>query len=150
MRLLAAERRIALEAQPAPAAGPEVVVRGDRTRIKQVLLNLLSNGIKYNRQGGHVRLSVSEQGERMVIEVADNGPGLTAEQQGRLFRDFERLDADRAAVQGAGIGLALSRRLIEMMAGEIGVHSVVGQGSRFWVRLPVAQAASGPAAPPAG
>jgi signal transduction histidine kinase len=76
------------------------------------------------------------------IEVRDDGPGLSDEQQRRLFRDFERLDADRSSIPGAGIGLALSLRLVQLMHGTIGVRSQAGQGCAFWVRLPAAAAAA--------
>jgi PAS domain S-box-containing protein len=113
-----------------------VRVRADRTRLKQVLLNLLSNAIKYNRPGGSVRLGAwPEADASVVIWVEDTGPGLSRAQQERLFQAFERLEAERGTVEGAGIGLALSKWLVELMRGEIGVHSRVGQGSRFWLRL---------------
>ncbi len=114
----------------------DCAVRADHTRLRQVLLNLLSNAVKYNRPHGTVTLTCSCQGDTVRIGVRDTGAGLTAEQQGRLFTPFERLDADKTSIEGAGIGLALSKRLVELMHGEIGVESEVGVGSTFWIQLP--------------
>ena len=138
---MADERRItlALPAAADVAADPQNggLVQADAMRLKQVLLNLLSNAIKYNRDGGRVSLSWHEDlaTDTLRIDVTDTGPGLSAAQQERLFQAFERLDAARSSVEGAGIGLALSKSLVDLMCGKIGVHSVPGQGSRFWVRL---------------
>jgi PAS domain S-box-containing protein len=146
---VARERDVELAA-PLPAAGDHHV-RADRVRLKQVLLNLLSNAIKYNSSPGRVRLECCRDGNTVRLEVADTGEGLTLDQQQRLFQVFERLEADRSAVRGAGIGLALSKRLVELMGGEIGVASQVGVGSRFWIRLQHADpdgAPSGPATRP--
>ena len=140
----------------APAALlPGERVLADRTRLKQVLLNLLANAIKYNRPGGDVALACSRERDALRISVRDDGPGLTAAEQQRLFQPFERLAAGRTNVEGTGIGLALSRRLVEAMGGTVGVDSVVGIGSTFWVQLPradvpaLAAAGSVPAAPDA-
>jgi len=123
----------------APAIDDRRQVRADRTRLKQVLLNLLSNAIKYNRDGGSVSVRIEDHGEYWRVCVDDSGPGLSMDQQARLFVPFERLDAARTAVEGTGIGLALSRRLVELMHGRIGVHSEPGRGSSFWFELPKAQ-----------
>ncbi len=120
-------------------------VRADRTRLRQVLLNLLSNAIKYNREHGRVWLRCEVAAQDVRIEVSDTGPGLSAEQQRLLFRDFERLGADQVPIEGTGIGLALSRRLMGMMHGEIGVDSEVGRGSTFWLRVPRCAPAALPA-----
>ena len=113
-------------------------VLADRTRLKQVLLNLLSNAVKYNRPKGSISIVCMLQGESLQIRITDTGAGLTAEQQARLFIAFERLDADHTAIEGTGIGLALSKRLVQLMDGTIGVESTPGNGSTFWVQLPVA------------
>jgi signal transduction histidine kinase/ActR/RegA family two-component response regulator len=130
----------------------EVQVRADRTRLKQVLLNLLSNAIKYNRVQGVVGISCQAEthaGQPWVrLAVRDTGEGLTPEQQARLFVPFERLDAEARRIEGTGIGLALSKRLIEMMGGSIGVDSQPA-GSEFWIRLPVAEAPAAALAAPA-
>lgn len=111
-------------------------VRADRVRLKQVLLNLLSNGVKYNREGGALAIDCISEGDAIRIRVRDTGPGLDEEQRAKLFVAFERLDADVRAIEGTGIGLALSKRLMELMGGGIGVESEPGQGSIFWIRLP--------------
>lgn len=114
---------------------PSVEVRADRTRLRQVLLNLLSNGVKYNRRGGQLTLTLVQRPTVIELRVQDTGAGLTPAQQERLFKPFERLDADARQIDGTGIGLALSRRLMHLMGGEIGVHSQPGQGSTFWITL---------------
>jgi PAS domain S-box-containing protein len=112
-------------------------VRADRTRLKQVLINLLSNAIKYNREGGRVRLDVLPQGtDRLRILVTDTGPGIPAGRLGELFQPFNRLDAANSGIEGTGIGLAITRRIVESMGGTVDVESEVGVGSRFWIELP--------------
>ena len=138
VRPVAQQRGVALVLEPG-TAGESWPVRADATRLRQVLLNLLSNAIKFNRVAGEVRVSLSRRAGQVQIEVADQGPGIPAEHQLRLFQAFERLDPD-GAVEGTGIGLALSRSLVELMHGEIGVRSAPGQGSVFWLRLPAAAA----------
>jgi PAS domain S-box-containing protein len=114
-----------------------VAVRADRMRLKQALLNLLSNAVKYNREGGSVRLEVRPQGaERLCIQVTDTGPGIPAERQAELFQPFNRLDAKHSNIEGTGIGLTITRRLVEMMGGIVDVESEVGVGSTFWIELP--------------
>ena len=153
MRPLAQSRGVQL--LPPALLLPGECVLADRTRVKQVLLNLLANAIKYNRPGGDVALACSRERDALRVCVRDDGPGLTAAEQQRLFQPFERLAAGRTNVEGTGIGLALSRRLVEAMGGTVGVDSVVGSGSTFWVRLPradtpaLADAGSAPAAPDA-
>lgn len=111
---------------------------GDERRIRQALLNLFSNAIKYNRQGGSVTvlLSSTERGT-VRCEVTDTGPGITAEKRSRLFQPFERLDASRTEVDGIGLGLMVTRKLIEEMGGELDVRSIPGDGATFWFELPV-------------
>jgi signal transduction histidine kinase/response regulator RpfG family c-di-GMP phosphodiesterase len=111
-------------------------VQADRQRLKQVLLNLLSNAIKFNRSNGLVVLTCREnQNHRLRIEVADTGSGIDEEGLKKIFMPFERLGADRNAVEGTGLGLALSKRMIEAMGGTIGVQSLPGVGSRFFFEL---------------
>ena len=112
-------------------------VMADRTRLKQVVLNLLSNAIKYNRPQGSVSVECMPSGKDIQIRISDTGKGLTPEQQKRLFIAFERLDADNTSIEGTGIGLALSKRLMELMGGELGVESRPGSGSTFWLKLPM-------------
>ncbi|MCZ2290985.1 MAG: response regulator [Burkholderiales bacterium] len=136
VRPQAAARKLSIAAPP---NGKGQRAMADRTRLKQVLLNLLSNAVKYNREGGRLEVQVLDEGTHWRLCVDDTGPGLDAAQRARLFVPFERLGADRNAIEGTGIGLALSRRLVELMHGEIGVESESGKGSRFWVRLPKAE-----------
>jgi PAS domain S-box-containing protein len=140
----AASRGLTLTVRP--DTSDAVSVLADRTRLKQVLLNLLSNAVKYNQAGGRVDVNWHTVGEAVRMEVTDTGPGLDAQQQERLFHAFERLDAARTDVEGAGIGLALSKWLVDLMQGAIGVESEPGSGSTFWVALARASAAEAPAA----
>ena len=123
----------------------------DRTRVKQIFINLLSNAIKYNRPGGSVRVSCAAQDEnRIRIRVEDTGAGLTPDQIDRLFQPFERLGRETGLIEGTGIGLVVSKRLVELMGGAIGAQSSVGQGSVFWVDLATTGALRpAPAAPAA-
>ena len=111
------------------------VVRGDFLRIKQALINLLSNAIKYNRDNGDVILSCQALAEGdLRIEVTDTGMGIDDDKQHLLFTPFERI-AGKDFVEGTGIGLALTKKLVELMGGEVGVHSEPGKGSTFWIKL---------------
>ncbi|MCH8180691.1 MAG: response regulator [Proteobacteria bacterium] len=134
VRPLALSHDVQLADAPRPTAGWRV--RADRTRLRQVLINLLSNGIKYNRPGGSLKVDVVVNPGAVQLRVQDTGAGLNAEQQARLFTPFERLDADERQIEGTGIGLALSKRLVGLMGGQIGVDSQPGEGSTFWVTLP--------------
>jgi signal transduction histidine kinase len=132
----AAERAAAKLAVPEPTSIP-VHVLADRRRLKQVLINLLSNAVKYGGRGGTVSVECGEPVAGVVrFSVRDTGPGISREQQARLFVPFERLGAERGEIDGIGLGLALSRRFAETMGGSIGVDSEPGKGSTFWVELP--------------
>ncbi len=138
IRPLAEERKIRLRVEPPERA--DLYVLADPQRLKQVLLNLLSNGVKYNREGGEVTLSCEEaHGNRLRFKVTDTGPGIPPDRIERLFAPFERLGAEGTGVEGTGLGLALSKALVEAMAGALGVESVVGRGSTFWMELPRAE-----------
>ena len=120
--------------------GGDAHVLADRQRLKQILLNLVGNAIKYNRVGGTVALSCERVGDsRLRLKVHDTGPGIREEDLERLFTPFERLGAEQSAVEGTGIGLALSRRLAEAMGGVLSLETAVGEGSTFWVELPVVE-----------
>jgi signal transduction histidine kinase/ActR/RegA family two-component response regulator len=119
-----------------PDGCPGVQLRADRTRLKQVLLNLLSNAVKYNREGGAVVLDCSEAGpQRLRLSVRDTGMGLESSQVAALFQPFNRLGQEGGTQEGTGIGLVVTRRLVELMGGEIGVTSSPGVGSVFWIEL---------------
>jgi PAS domain S-box-containing protein len=116
-------------------------IAADRTRLKQVLINLLSNAVKYNQAGGTVVVDcVGSTAERTRINVRDTGPGLPPEKLAQLFQPFNRLGQERGAEQGTGIGLVMSKRLIDLMGGVLGVESSVGSGSVFWCELDAAAA----------
>ncbi|MEQ6342461.1 MAG: PAS domain S-box protein [Gammaproteobacteria bacterium] len=111
-------------------------VNADRTRVKQVFINLLSNAIKYNRAGGTVEVTCSANtAERIRISVQDTGEGLSPEKLAQLFQPFNRLGQEASAEEGTGIGLVVSKRLVELMGGKIGAESTVGVGSVFWIEL---------------
>ena len=115
-------------------------VLADRQRLSQVLLNLVSNAIKYNRVGGTVTMSCEHvEPARLRINVHDTGPGIPAEDHGLLFTPFERLGAARTTIEGTGIGLALSRRLAEAMGGTVDFETTLGEGTTFWVELPIVE-----------
>jgi signal transduction histidine kinase len=109
----------------------------DKLRFKQVLLNLISNAIKYNRTAGSVTISTALiQPQRLRISITDTGNGLSKAQLAKLFHPFERLTAKNSHIEGTGIGLCISKKLTEAMDGKIGVESVEGEGSCFWIEIP--------------
>nr|WP_243470363.1 ATP-binding protein [Halomonas lionensis] len=116
-------------------------VSADYTRTKQILLNLLSNAIKYNREHGTITIGVTQQDSELRCSISDTGPGIAPERQEELFEPFNRLDAEYGTIEGTGIGLAITRELVERMSGCIGVDSQPGKGSTFWFTLPVANVA---------
>jgi len=145
---LAGKAGITLTERVAPGIA---AVRADRMRLRQILLNLASNAIKYNRAAGSVELSASLNADGSVrFSVSDTGLGIALERQGEVFQPFQRLGAEHSRVEGTGIGLAIAKRLSEAMRGSIGFASTPGQGTRFWIDLPAdsAPAATAPAAKP--
>ena len=114
-------------------------VFADRLRFRQILVNLLTNAIKYNRRGGRVMASVWQEAGHIALEVSDTGRGLSPEQCQHLFEPFNRLGAENTGIEGTGIGLVIVRRLVELMSGQITVSSELGVGTRFVVKLPQAQ-----------
>jgi signal transduction histidine kinase/ActR/RegA family two-component response regulator len=135
---LAAEKAgIGLVSQDFGSAMPPITA--DRVRLAQILINLGSNAIKYNRENGTVRFSYERgPGDKIRITVTDTGIGVPADRQHELFQPFSRLGIERTAIEGKGIGLALSRRMVELMGGAIGYEGTAAQGSSFWIDLPVA------------
>ena len=110
-------------------------VHADRTRLKQVVINLLSNALKYNRLGGAVSVECTSTPDRVRISITDTGAGLPPDKLAQLFEPFNRLGQESGAEEGTGIGLVVSKRLVELMGGSIGVVSTVGVGSVFWIEL---------------
>jgi CheY-like chemotaxis protein len=152
IRPIAGQRSISLEGGSDPVCDRHVLA--DRQRLKQALLNLLSNAVKFNRDGGSVTLSYEERegasgsvplpgifapDQRLRLNVADTGCGMSAADVLRLFEPFERLNADRRGIEGTGLGLALTKRLIELMGGTITVQSVEDQGSVFSLEFNLVQ-----------
>ncbi|MBV6448088.1 PAS domain S-box protein [Nitrosomonas sp.] len=127
------------EVQMTHAVLPEKVLHTDRVRLKQVILNLISNAVKYNRQGGkvHVETRESEAPGYLRIMVIDTGIGIAEQKMGELFQPFNRLDAAKSGIEGTGIGLSITRQIVELMGGTVGVESELGVGSTFWFELPV-------------
>lgn len=133
---LAAEKSLTVELE---TRDHPLWAMGDRRRLKQVLLNLISNAIKYNRPSGSITLTAAADGDEEVrIEVSDTGIGMTEAQLARLFTPFERLDAARHGIQGNGLGLAVTKALTEAMGGTIEVAAAPRAGAVFTVRLPAA------------
>ena len=129
---LAAKRGIAVHAS---GSDPASFVLADRQRLKQAMLNLLANAVKYNHEGGSATVSVDRMADSITIRVRDTGPGIRSEDQERLFSRFDRLGAERTGIEGTGLGLALTKALVEGMGGSIGVESEMGTGSTFWLSL---------------
>jgi len=112
-------------------------VRADFVRLKQVLMNLLSNASKYNIEGGQISINAAVQKHSIRISVTDTGPGIAKHQIEALFEPFNRLGQESSTIEGTGIGLSITRKLVEMMDGKIGVESTLGKGSTFWVEIPI-------------
>ena len=146
MRPFAARHGIDLTLDPTCDAAPTVMA--DPGRLNEVLLNLLSNAVKYNRPAGRVLVTCERRENRARISVNDTGFGIPEENVARLFVPFERLGAESTEIEGAGIGLALSHRIVAALDGELGVATTIGEGSTFWVELPLAGDAIEAAAEP--
>jgi PAS domain S-box-containing protein len=142
---LAERHGVQIREAPLDPTLPEVIA--DPTRAAEVLLNFGSNAIKYNHRGGHVEFSAEHSvGGPVRLKVKDDGIGIPLEQQPGLFKEFNRLGQEQSGIEGTGIGLTLSKRLVELMRGQIGFTSSAGGGSTFWVDLPAAHGAPRPPA----
>jgi PAS domain S-box-containing protein len=141
VRPMAEARAIAIKVQEWPTPLP--AVRADTVRLTQVLINLLSNAIKYNHQSGQVTITESLSAENWPrLTISDTGSGLSPEQMKRLFQPFDRLGAESRGIEGNGIGLVITQRLMELMGGRIGVISRLGEGCAFWIEFPQDESAS--------
>jgi signal transduction histidine kinase len=116
--------------------GDGLVVLADSQRLVQIIDNLATNAVKYGGAGGVILFRALPLADGVRIEVTDRGPGLSEVKQAQLFEPFNRLGLERSAVEGHGIGLALAKRMVELMGGSIGVSSTAGEGATFWIELP--------------
>ena len=132
VELLASERNISIHSKSIT----NVIVQADHFRLKQVIINLLSNAVKYNQDGGTVTFSSESCNGDVLIKVEDTGIGIEHDQLPRVFDSFNRLGHENTGIEGTGIGLTITKNLVELMGGSIGVESTYGSGSCFWVRLP--------------
>ena len=137
LAMLADQAQVSLV--PKLPQGVPMRVMGDPRRVRQIVNNLLSNAIKYNHAQGRVTLALIDRGPVIELRVEDTGVGMSAAQLARMFTPFDRLGAESTGIKGSGIGLALAKKLVEMMGGEIRVRSQPGAGSAFVVTLPSAQ-----------
>ena len=137
---LAAERQLSLDFCEMPCF--DIWVQADRMRLKQILLNLLSNAIKYNRKGGKISLACEHEDDLIRLSITDTGEGIAADKLDKLFEAFNRLGAENSNIEGTGIGLMISRHMIELMGGSLDISSTVGEGSCFAFTVPVSQAST--------
>lgn len=132
-KLQASERDITIVNHP----GDDYVLFNDRFKLKQVLLNLISNAVKYNSPQGRVDIETRQIETSLKISIQDSGKGMDSGQQQQLFQPFQRAGAEKTGVSGSGIGLVICRQLIEKMGGELNFQSIAGKGTTFWVILPL-------------
>ncbi|HSN29240.1 MAG TPA: ATP-binding protein, partial [Kofleriaceae bacterium] len=131
---MAARAQIAIAIPALPEVPPVVA---DRTRLAQILMNFGSNAIKYGKTGGHVTLEARVHGRYVRITVTDDGIGIPEDKRDKVFEPFQRAGQEAGPIEGTGIGLTISKRLAELMKGTVGFTSVEGQGSQFWVEIPI-------------
>jgi signal transduction histidine kinase len=133
MRSLAAKKSIDLRMESDERLGPFPM---DGARVKQVLLNLVGNAIKFTPDGGRVWVRAGSDNGSVCVEVGDTGPGIAAEDHERIFQEFQQAGSETGKPQGTGLGLALAKKFVEMHGGKIWLESEVGKGSRFFFTLP--------------
>jgi CheY-like chemotaxis protein/nitrogen-specific signal transduction histidine kinase len=122
---------------------PQPMIKGDYARLRQVLLNVMSNAIKYNQENGRVTLSSRGATEGFFrVCVTDTGPGIPQDRKDEVFQPFHRLGAENTSVEGTGVGLAITRQLVHLMQGRIGFETTVGEGTTFWIDLPLDESVS--------
>jgi PAS domain S-box-containing protein len=131
-------KRNGIELESSPLPDPSPVVIADRTRLSQILMNFASNAVKYNRAGGRVTFVLETPSPgRVRVTVADTGMGIPEAKQSAVFQPFQRAGQETGPIEGTGIGLAISKRLAEMMRGSVGFRSTPREGSEFWLELPL-------------
>ena len=118
---------------------PNIMVHADDQRIEQVLLNLLSNAIKFTPEGGAINVRACQDGERLVVNVQDSGPGIPNEEKRKLFVPYYQPSTDRSGLPGLGLGLVICKQIVELHGGSIWVQSEVGSGSTFSFSLPLSE-----------
>jgi signal transduction histidine kinase len=134
MRSLAVKKSIDLRVESDEGLAPFPM---DGARVKQVLLNLVGNAVKFTPEGGRVWVRAGATDGTVCVEVSDTGPGIPAEDHERIFLEFQQAGSEAGKPQGTGLGLALAKKFVEMHSGKIWVESEVGKGSRFFFTLPI-------------
>jgi len=132
---LADEKAITLDIAPSP----KLEVFADPMRLKQVLINLLSNGIKYNRKHGTLAVRYDRMGKNLRVRIRDSGVGIAYKHQQQMFRSFSRLGQENSGIEGSGVGLLITKNLLEAMGGKLDFESEEGVGSTFWFDIPLAE-----------